>query len=89
MKCAGLETVAVPALEFCADAPIHLVGGVFGISKRKNLAGPSVPFANQAGDALRHHSGLPRPRASNHQHRAMNVSNGLLLAFIGNDLRRR
>jgi hypothetical protein len=47
-----------------------------------------VTFADQTSHALREDSGLPRAGAGDHQHRAMNVSDGLLLAFIGDDFRR-
>jgi hypothetical protein len=48
-----------------------------------------VAFANEVGHALREDGGLPGPGAGDHEHRTMNVSNGLLLPFIGNNLRRR
>jgi hypothetical protein len=48
-----------------------------------------MTFADKVGHALREDGGLPRARAGDHQHRAMNVSDGLMLPFIGNNLRRR
>jgi len=48
-----------------------------------------VTLADEVGHALRKHGGLPGAGTGNHQHRTMNVPNGLLLAFIGENLRRR
>jgi hypothetical protein len=47
-----------------------------------------VTFADEVGHALREDGSLPGPSAGDHQHRPMNVSDGLLLPFIGDDLSR-
>jgi len=85
MEGAGLQAVDGGTLSVPPDAGPHLRGGVIGIGERKNFVRAGVPFADKVSHALREHSGLPRAGASNHQHRTMNVSNGLLLAFIGKE----
>ena len=89
MECAGPQAVDVGALQFSPYAPHHFRRGIVGIGERKNFVGPGVTFADEAGHALREHGGFPRPRAGNHQHRPMNMPDGLPLPFIGDDLRRR
>ena len=89
MKGAGLQAVDGGTLQFLSHASLHLRRGVVGIGERKNFVRAGVRFADEVSNALREHSGLPRARTGNHQHRTMNVSNGLLLAFIGKNLRRR
>jgi hypothetical protein len=89
MKGASLQAGDGATLQFPSDAGHHLRGGIVGVGKRKNFVRAGVTFAEEVGHALREHGGLPRAGPGNHQHRTMNVSNGLLLAFIGDDLRRR
>src|ERR1700687_5148726 len=88
MKCAGLEPVDIGAFQFLPHARHHFRSGVVALTKRKNFVGARVTFADQISHALREDSGLPRAGAGDHQHRAMNVSDGLLLAFIVDDFRR-
>jgi hypothetical protein len=47
-----------------------------------------VALADEVSHPLRQHCGLTRAGASNHQQRAMNMPNGLLLALVENDFRR-
>src|SRR6266478_5981993 len=89
MEGAGLQAVDGGTLQFLSHASLHLRRGVIGIGERQNFVRASVPFADEASHALREHGGLPRAGSGDHQHRTMNVSNGLLLAFIGEDLRHR
>ena len=88
MKGASLQAVDGGTLQFLADAGQHLRGGIVGVGERKNFVRAGVTFADEVGHALREHGGLPRAGPGNHQHRTMNVFDGLLLAFIGEDLRR-
>ena len=48
-----------------------------------------MTFPNEVGYALREDSSLPGSGAGNHKHWTMNVSDGLLLPFIGNNVFRR
>jgi len=89
MEGAGLQTVDAGPLQFPSYAGQHLRGGIVGIGERNNFVRAGVTFADEVGHALREDSGLPGAGAGDHQHRAMKVSDGLLLAFIGNDLCRR
>jgi len=82
MKCACLQpSIAVP-FQFPRTRGQHLRSRIFGISERKNFVGPSMPFANEIGNALRKNGGLTGASAGDHEHRAMHVSNGLLLPFV-------
>ncbi len=89
MKGAGLQAVEGGPLQFRSHAGHHFRGGIVGIGERNNFVRAGVTFADEIGHALREDGGLPGAGAGDHQHRAINVSDGLLLAFIGNDLRRR
>src|ERR1039458_9366042 len=88
MKCAGLQAADGTTLQFPSNASQHFCGGVVGIGERKNFVRAGMTFADEVGHALREDGGLPRAGAGDHQHRAMNVSDGLPLAFIGDDFRR-
>jgi hypothetical protein len=89
MKSAGLQAVDGGTLQFFSNSGQHLRRGIVGVSERNNFVRARVTFANQISQALREDGRLPSTRAGNHQQRPMNVSDGLLLSLIGNDLRRR
>ena len=72
-------------LQFRAHALLHFGGGVVGVGERKNFVRAGVALANQVGDALREDGSLAGAGAGNHQHRSMNVLDGLPLAFVGDE----
>jgi hypothetical protein len=89
VKSASLQVADGGTLQFRFNAGLHLRGGILGVRERNNFAGAGVPFANEVGDALREDGCFSRASSRDHQHRTMDVFDGLLLALIGNDLRRR
>ena len=89
MKSAGLQPVDGRTLQFSLHARQHFRGRIVGIGERKNFVRAGVAFANQVGHALREDGSLPSAGAGDHQHRPINVFDGLPLALIGNDLRRK
>ena len=88
MKSAGLQTVDGSTLQFSADASQHFRRRVFRVGEGNNFVGARVTFADEIGHALGEDGSLPGAGSGDHQHRPMNVSDGLLLAFIGNDVGR-
>jgi hypothetical protein len=89
MKGTGSQPVNRCALEFSPDARHHFSSGIVGIGERNNFVGTRMTFADKVGYTLREDGGFPRPSSGDDQQRAMNVSDRLLLAFIGNNLRRK
>ena len=86
MERRGLQVVDSGALQFSPHARQHFRGGIVGISEGKNFVRAGVPFADEVGHALREHGGFPGAGASDDQHRAIDMLDGLPLTLIGNDL---
>src|SRR5882724_2554988 len=82
MKGGYPQTGQVGSTQLLLDPLAHFLSGVLGVSDGKNLVGPGVALADQAGDALSEDSRLPRTRAGDHQHGAVNVLNRFALTIV-------
>ena len=54
-----------------ADAQLHLARRLVGEGDRQDVAGPGAAEIEDVGDPRRQNAGFPRPRAGQHQHRAV------------------
>jgi len=88
MEGTRLEALDGRPLQFGANAGQHLGCGIVGVGEGDDFVGAGVTFADEVGHSLHENRSLPRASAGDDQHGAVNVFDGLALAFIGNDLRK-
>ena len=87
MKGHDLEAVGVLTFQFGVHALLHFFRSVIGIGKGQNFVRTCVAFADQVGDPLRENGCLTGAGSRHHQHRAMDVLDGLPLALVGLNFR--
>jgi hypothetical protein len=68
-----------------ANTAVHLYGCVDSVGEGENLVGAGMALLNEVLDAVSEDRSLSGARAGDHQHRPMDVLDGLPLAVIRNE----